>query len=298
MSQHDFFIDNVTGAPFRIDINNALAALVSGSSGATEPTTTYAYQFWADTTTGILKIRNAANDGWVELFSLASGITAAARTVLDDATVSAMVDTLGGAAATGTGGLARATSPTLVTPALGTPASGDLRNCSMAVAPAIGGTTPSTGAFTTLSASGDISASNGNLSAATTGTDRAQISLVKTSGTPVTWGLHVAGSANGFGVADQSAYFINGSRAQVIWSIPSVPAPTMSVHYPVAVTGAISSTTTIKTGGYTVATLPAGTTGDRAYVTDATAPTYLSALTGGGAVVCPVFKNASAWVSA
>jgi hypothetical protein len=48
-------------------------------------------------------------------------ITAAAATVTDDATVAAMVDTLGGAAATGTGGLVRATSPTLVTPALGTP---------------------------------------------------------------------------------------------------------------------------------------------------------------------------------
>lgn len=54
--------------------------------------------------------------------------TAAARTVLDDATVAAMVDTLGGAASTGTGGIARATSPTFVTPALGTPASGVLTN--------------------------------------------------------------------------------------------------------------------------------------------------------------------------
>lgn len=56
-------------------------------------------------------------------------LTAAARTVLDDATVAAMVDTLGGASSTGTGGLVRATSPTLVTPALGTPSSGTLTNC-------------------------------------------------------------------------------------------------------------------------------------------------------------------------
>lgn len=56
-------------------------------------------------------------------------ITTAARTVLDDASVSAMVDTLGGASATGTGGLVRATSPTLVTPALGTPSSGTLTSC-------------------------------------------------------------------------------------------------------------------------------------------------------------------------
>src|SRR3990167_8182131 len=58
-----------------------------------------------------------------------STITAAAQTVLDDTTVAAMVDTLGGAASTGTGGLVRKTSATLVTPALGTPASGVLTNC-------------------------------------------------------------------------------------------------------------------------------------------------------------------------
>lgn len=49
---------------------------------------------------------------------------------------------------------------------------------------------------------------------------------------------------------------------------------------------------------YTVATLPAaGTAGRRAYVTDATAPTFLGALTGGGSVVCPVFDNGTAWVA-
>lgn len=49
---------------------------------------------------------------------------------------------------------------------------------------------------------------------------------------------------------------------------------------------------------YTVATLPAApSTGAMAYVTDATAPTYLGALTGGGAVVTPVFYNGAAWVS-
>lgn len=47
--------------------------------------------------------------------------TAAARTVLDDTTVAAMVTTLGGASSTGSGGLVRTTSPTLVTPNLGTP---------------------------------------------------------------------------------------------------------------------------------------------------------------------------------
>jgi hypothetical protein len=53
----------------------------------------------------------------------------------------------------------------------------------------------------------------------------------------------------------------------------------------------------VKLRGYTVATLPAGTEGMIAYVADAVAPTYLGALTGGGAVKCPVFYNGSAWVS-
>lgn len=57
---------------------------------------------------------------------------------------------------------------TFTAPVLGTPTSGDLRNCSLAVAPAIGGTTPSTGAFTTLSASGVVTQSLGNSLAAST----------------------------------------------------------------------------------------------------------------------------------
>ena len=50
--------------------------------------------------------------------------------------------------------------------------------------------------------------------------------------------------------------------------------------------------------GYTVATLPTGTQGMKAFVTDATTPTYNTALTGGGAVVVPVFFNGTIWVSA
>ena len=51
----------------------------------------------------------------------------------------------------------------------------------------------------------------------------------------------------------------------------------------------------------TVSTLPpcnATTKGfDNYYVTDATTPTYNGALTGGGAVVVPVFCNGTAWTS-
>jgi hypothetical protein len=54
---------------------------------------------------------------------------------------------------------------------------------------------------------------------------------------------------------------------------------------------------TIKAKGYTVATLPTGVVGARAYVTDALAPTFLTALTGGGAITAPAFYNGTAWVA-
>ena len=61
----------------------------------------------------------------------------------------------------------------------------------------------------------------------------------------------------------------------------------------------VYNTKTVAVGvAFTVATLPAaGTQGRRAWVTDAVLPTFLGALTGGGAVVCPVFDNGTAWVS-
>lgn len=72
MAQHDYVIANGTGAAVRSDLNNALAAIATNNSGALEPTTMYAYQLWADTTTGLLKIRNAANNAWITVGTLAS----------------------------------------------------------------------------------------------------------------------------------------------------------------------------------------------------------------------------------
>ena len=56
--------------------------------------------------------------------------------------------------------------------------------------------------------------------------------------------------------------------------------------------------TSVRTSGFTVAGLPAGTAGQRVYVTDALTPAYNGALVGGGTVVVPVFYNGTAWVSA
>jgi hypothetical protein len=54
----------------------------------------------------------------------------------------------------------------------------------------------------------------------------------------------------------------------------------------------------IRTTGYTVATLPAGTVGMRTYVTDALAPSFGVTVAGSGAVTIPVFYNGANWIVA
>lgn len=80
MSQHDFNIANQAGAAFRADLNNALDALVTLSSGTTEPATTSAHQYWADTTNGLLKQRDSGNTAWLIRGSLNSDMLPAQKT--------------------------------------------------------------------------------------------------------------------------------------------------------------------------------------------------------------------------
>jgi len=70
MATHDYVIANDTAANVRADLNNALAAIVSNNSGATAPATTYANQWWYDSTNDILKIRNEADTGWIDVVSI------------------------------------------------------------------------------------------------------------------------------------------------------------------------------------------------------------------------------------
>ncbi len=65
-------IPDDTGANFRADINENLAALNSNNSGSNEPTIKLAHQFFVDesTTPDTLRIRNASNNGYIELGKL------------------------------------------------------------------------------------------------------------------------------------------------------------------------------------------------------------------------------------
>ena len=72
MSQHDMSIANQGFPAFRADLNDALPALASNNSGATQPSTMFAHQWWVDTsaTPNLLKQRNADNDAWITVGSL------------------------------------------------------------------------------------------------------------------------------------------------------------------------------------------------------------------------------------
>jgi hypothetical protein len=65
MSQADYNIANQSAPDVRSEMNTIFSAIATNNSGATAPTTTFAYQWWYDTTTNILKIRNAADDAWI-----------------------------------------------------------------------------------------------------------------------------------------------------------------------------------------------------------------------------------------
>lgn len=67
MAQHDMEItkaDANTGVSVRQQLNDALEAAATNQSGLSAPSTTYPCQLWADTTNGLLKMRNTGNTAW------------------------------------------------------------------------------------------------------------------------------------------------------------------------------------------------------------------------------------------
>jgi len=91
MSQHDYILENQSGALFRQDLNNALKAIAENNMGATAPTTTYAGMWWLDTSTSpaTLKIRNNTNSAWVSCgnlneMSYLAGVTSGIQAQLNE----------------------------------------------------------------------------------------------------------------------------------------------------------------------------------------------------------------------
>ena len=115
---------------------------------------------------------------------------------------------------------------------------------------------------------------------------------VAANGTITLGGLSTAPALKVTPVASQARWIeVTGATSSGNPTI-GVSGGILGITCSVAITGVVS------TSGYTVATLPAGTVGDRAYVTDALAPAYGVAVAGGGAVTVPVFYNGAAWIAA
>jgi len=70
MAQHDYNIANATFPNTRTDINNALGAIATNNSGDAQPSTMFANQWWYETDTNKLYIRNEDNDAWIHILTL------------------------------------------------------------------------------------------------------------------------------------------------------------------------------------------------------------------------------------
>ncbi len=111
------FTGTWTDGVFSVTTTNNLTGPITSVGNATSIT---------DAAVTLAKMADLAQDQFIGRTTASTGvpetatITAAARTVLDDTTVAAMVDTLGGGASTGSGVLVRATSPIFTTPNIGT----------------------------------------------------------------------------------------------------------------------------------------------------------------------------------
>ena len=73
MAQADGVVSNASGAAVRADINDQLAAVFTNHSGATEPATISGHQWWYDEANNILKIRNDADSGWINVIDFNTG---------------------------------------------------------------------------------------------------------------------------------------------------------------------------------------------------------------------------------
>jgi len=76
VATHDYSLANQSGSSFRSDLNNALSAIASNNSNSTDPATTFAHQWYVDTGDDTLKIRNGANNAYVNV-SAVGGVDSA-----------------------------------------------------------------------------------------------------------------------------------------------------------------------------------------------------------------------------
>lgn len=164
----------VTGTLTSTGTTNLTSPAVT--TGLTTPSTTFALVNTTATTVNLAGAATALNVGAATGTLTVANTTLAAKAItasttlgVTGATTLSAALTYGGVtltnAVTGTGKMVLDTSPTLVTPVLGTPASGTVTNltgtASININGTVGATTATTGAFTTLSATGVTTVQSG-----------------------------------------------------------------------------------------------------------------------------------------
>jgi len=67
MAQSNYNIPNDSAPAVRAQLNSVFQSIVSNNSGSASPATTFPHQWWYDTSTNILKQRNAADSAWINI---------------------------------------------------------------------------------------------------------------------------------------------------------------------------------------------------------------------------------------
>lgn len=245
----------------------------------------------------------AANT-WAE-----GAITAAGRALLDDANAAAQLVTLGLGTPTGTGNVVLATSPTLVTPVLGTASCTSLVSTGT-VTVAIEG---SNGGFLAYAYGAGVfplmSGRAGRGTAASPSAVQSGDTVMRVGGTG--YGATAMPTTNnallGF-IAEEN--FTDSARGtRIVFETTPIGSTSSSERMRIDNAGYIGIGTTspsttlhvngpIRCASYTVATLPSASTvgaGARAFVTDANATTFNSTVAAGGANAISVTSDGTNW---
>jgi hypothetical protein len=73
MSQSNYNVPNSNAPAVRTQLNAIFGSIATNNSGATAPATTFAYQWWYDTSANVLRMRNAANSAWIAIATFDQG---------------------------------------------------------------------------------------------------------------------------------------------------------------------------------------------------------------------------------
>jgi hypothetical protein len=218
----------------------------------------------------------------------------------------------------GTGGPVGTTSPTITTPSFTRATSGQVFGATGSLTESVTLTTDTSGrAFFTVSGNPSATGASGGSYVTAQGVQEGWMYVNATGNTTGLRVMRFGNLSNRFSIqrlndtnssitatpfsmandAPSNAFYMNSSGGVSIGTTTDAGATNLLVAGTTTSTGKFIAGAAVKLKGYTVATLPTGTVGDTAYVTDALAPTFLATLVGGGAITTTCFYNGTNWVA-